>query len=60
MSKDLIYRCTGICNDDATVECLGCEDDNKYCKECFFHTHKSESADYEATKHKSRPYQAKA
>ncbi|CAO3645505.1 unnamed protein product [Mucor fragilis] len=49
-----------ICNDDATVECLGCEDDNKYCKECFFHTHKSESADYEATKHKSRPYQAKA
>ncbi|KAG1078319.1 hypothetical protein G6F42_024325 [Rhizopus arrhizus] len=48
-----------ICNDDATVECLGCEDDNKYCRECFFHTHKSESADYEATKHKSRPYQVK-
>ncbi|CEP16562.1 hypothetical protein [Parasitella parasitica] len=48
-----------ICNDDATIECLGCEDDNKYCKECFFHTHHSEFADYEATKHKSRPYRAK-
>ncbi|KAI8647430.1 hypothetical protein BD408DRAFT_408546 [Parasitella parasitica] len=48
-----------ICNDDANIECLGCEDDNKYCKECFFHTHKSESADYEATKHKSKPYHVK-
>ncbi|CAO3614602.1 unnamed protein product [Mucor hiemalis] len=46
-----------ICNDDAKIECEGCEDDNKYCKECFFHTHKSEFADYEATKHKSKRYQ---
>ncbi|KAI8060672.1 uncharacterized protein B0P05DRAFT_557793 [Gilbertella persicaria] len=45
-----------ICNDDATIECLGCEDDNTYCKPCFVYTHLSEAADYEATKHKSRPY----
>lgn len=48
----------GICNEDAVIECEGCdEEDNKYCKECFFHTHKSEFADYEATKHKSKRYQ---
>ncbi|OBZ83024.1 Ragulator complex protein LAMTOR2 [Choanephora cucurbitarum] len=41
-----------ICNEDAAVECLGCEDDNRYCKGCFHYTHRSESADYEATKHK--------
>ncbi|GAA5801342.1 hypothetical protein HPULCUR_006788 [Helicostylum pulchrum] len=46
-----------ICNDDATIECEGCEDDNKYCNECFFHTHQSESAEYEATRHKSKRYQ---
>ncbi|KAG1180836.1 hypothetical protein G6F36_010302 [Rhizopus arrhizus] len=41
-----------VCNEDATIECDGCEDDNKFCKECFFQTHRSEFADYEATKHK--------
>lgn len=47
----------GICNEDATVECEDCDDeDSKYCTECYFHTHRSESADYEATKHKSKPY----
>ncbi|CAO3664571.1 unnamed protein product [Rhizopus stolonifer] len=46
-----------VCNEDATIECDGCEDDNKFCKECFFQTHRSEFADYEATQHKSRKYQ---
>ncbi|KAG1175902.1 hypothetical protein G6F70_001927 [Rhizopus microsporus] len=46
-----------VCNEDAIIECEGCEDDNKYCTECFFQTHRSEFADYEATKHKSKKYQ---
>ncbi|KAI8374858.1 hypothetical protein BD560DRAFT_393440 [Blakeslea trispora] len=41
-----------ICNEDAVVECFDCEDG--FCKGCFHYTHRSASADYEATKHKSR------
>ncbi|KAI8988593.1 hypothetical protein BDF20DRAFT_833427 [Mycotypha africana] len=46
-----------ICNEDATIVCEDCDDeDNKYCKDCFYHLHQSEEADYEATKHKSKIY----
>ncbi|KAI8880122.1 hypothetical protein K501DRAFT_335596 [Backusella circina FSU 941] len=46
--------CT-ICNEDATIECLGCDND-KYCSHCFYETHRSEMADYDATTHKSKSY----
>ncbi|KAI8138532.1 hypothetical protein BJV82DRAFT_631156 [Fennellomyces sp. T-0311] len=39
-----------MCNDDGTIECVGCEE--KYCNPCFHESHQSDMADYEATKHK--------
>ncbi|KAI9489782.1 hypothetical protein BDB00DRAFT_841375 [Zychaea mexicana] len=42
-----------ICNEDATIECKGCEND-RFCDRCFYDGHKSELADYEAMKHKWR------
>ena len=40
-----------ICNEDATVECKGCDND-RFCDRCWFDGHRSDMADYEAMKHK--------
>ena len=40
-----------ICNEDATIECKGCDND-RFCDRCWFDGHRSDMADYEAMKHK--------
>ncbi|KAG2221736.1 hypothetical protein INT45_007142 [Circinella minor] len=40
-----------ICNEDATIECKGCDND-RFCDPCWFDGHRSDMADYEAMKHK--------
>ncbi|KAI9268214.1 hypothetical protein BDA99DRAFT_603715 [Phascolomyces articulosus] len=39
-----------ICNEDATIECKGCDHD-RFCDRCWFDGHRSDMADYEAMKH---------
>lgn len=41
-----------ICQDDATLRCLGCDDD-LYCQNCWMEGHKGESAGYEERRHKA-------
>ena len=41
-----------ICNDDATLRCLGCDGD-LYCGYCWWEGHKSDDAQYEYTMHKA-------
>lgn len=38
---DLLTGLTGICNKDADVICLGCEDD-PYCESCWMEGHAGE------------------
>lgn len=41
-----------ICQDDATLRCLGCDDD-LYCQTCWMEGHKGESAGFEERRHKA-------
>ncbi|KAH6638317.1 hypothetical protein C7974DRAFT_391324 [Boeremia exigua] len=41
-----------ICQDDATLKCLGCEGD-LYCRNCWMEGHKGESAGFEERSHKA-------
>ena len=41
-----------ICNDDATLKCLGCEGD-LYCQNCWMEGHRGESAGFEERRHRS-------
>lgn len=47
-----------ICNDDATLRCLGCDGD-LYCQNCWMEGHKGESAGYEERRHKAVLYSKK-
>ena len=44
-----------ICNDDATLSCLGCDGD-LYCTNCWMEGHRSEDAGYEERSHKAVQY----
>jgi len=44
-----------ICNEDATVKCLGCEGD-LYCGECWAEGHTGSDAGYEERRHKAVRY----
>lgn len=41
-----------ICQDDATLRCIGCDDD-LYCQKCWMEGHKGESAGLEERMHKA-------
>lgn len=41
-----------ICQDDATLKCLGCDND-LYCQNCWMEGHKGESAGFEERRHKA-------
>ncbi|KAH7076564.1 hypothetical protein BKA63DRAFT_285426 [Paraphoma chrysanthemicola] len=41
-----------ICQDDATLRCLGCDND-LYCQKCWMEGHRGESAGYEERMHKA-------
>lgn len=41
-----------ICNDDATLKCLGCDGD-LYCRNCWMEGHRGESAGFEERRHKA-------
>ncbi|OAL56064.1 hypothetical protein IQ07DRAFT_187538 [Pyrenochaeta sp. DS3sAY3a] len=47
-----------ICQDDATLKCLGCDDD-LYCQNCWMEGHKGESAGLEERRHKAVLYSKK-
>lgn len=47
-----------ICNDDATLKCMGCDGD-LYCQNCWMEGHRGESAGYEERKHKAVLYNKK-
>lgn len=44
-----------ICNEDATLRCIGCDDD-LYCTRCWLDGHKGPDAGYEERKHKAVQY----
>lgn len=44
-----------ICNDDATLRCIGCDGD-LYCTSCWLEGHKGDDAGYEERKHKAVQY----
>ncbi|EPS41006.1 hypothetical protein H072_5126 [Dactylellina haptotyla CBS 200.50] len=44
-----------ICNEDATVKCLGCDGD-LYCTECFNEGHRDKDAPMDMKKHKALAY----
>ena len=48
-----------ICNDDATVKCLGCDGD-LYCTGCWHEGHLTRDASYEERGHKKIKYQRSA
>jgi hypothetical protein len=48
-----------ICNEDATVRCLGCDGD-LYCKTCWKEGHIGPEAGYEEKKHKWTKYEYKS
>ncbi|OAG21581.1 hypothetical protein CC77DRAFT_986938 [Alternaria alternata] len=47
-----------ICQDDATLKCLGCDDD-LYCQNCWMEGHRGESAGFEEKRHKAVLYSKK-
>jgi hypothetical protein len=47
-----------ICQDDATLKCLGCDGD-LYCQNCWMEGHRGESAGFEERRHKSVLYSKK-
>lgn len=47
-----------ICNDDATLRCLGCDGD-LYCTNCWWEGHKSDDAECQFTKHEAVKYEIK-
>lgn len=44
-----------ICNDDATLKCLGCDGD-LYCQNCWMEGHRGEDAGWEEQKHRAVIY----
>lgn len=44
-----------ICNEDATLRCIGCDND-LYCTRCWLDGHKGPDAGYEERKHKAVQY----
>ncbi|OAG40411.1 hypothetical protein AYO21_05311 [Fonsecaea monophora] len=44
-----------ICNDDATLQCIGCDGD-LYCTNCWVEGHRGESAGFEERSHKAIQY----
>jgi hypothetical protein len=47
-----------ICQDDATLKCLGCDGD-LYCQNCWMEGHRGESAGFEEKRHKAVLYTKK-
>jgi hypothetical protein len=47
-----------ICQDDATLKCLGCDND-LYCQNCWMEGHRGESAGFEERRHKAVLYSKK-
>ncbi|KAF1840438.1 uncharacterized protein K460DRAFT_296490 [Cucurbitaria berberidis CBS 394.84] len=47
-----------ICQDDATLRCLGCDSD-LYCQNCWMEGHRGESAGFEERRHKAVLYSKK-
>ncbi|KAF2789538.1 hypothetical protein K505DRAFT_365512 [Melanomma pulvis-pyrius CBS 109.77] len=47
-----------ICNDDATLKCLGCEND-LYCQNCWMEGHRGPDAGFEERRHKAVLYSKK-
>jgi hypothetical protein len=47
-----------ICNDDATLKCLGCDND-LYCQNCWMEGHRGPDAGYEEKRHKAVLYSKK-
>ncbi|KAJ4372511.1 hypothetical protein N0V83_004285 [Neocucurbitaria cava] len=47
-----------ICQDDATLKCLGCDSD-LYCQNCWMEGHRGESAGFEERRHKAVLYAKK-
>lgn len=45
-----------ICNDDATVKCIGCDGD-LYCRQCWQEGHMGESAGFDERKHRWVKYE---
>lgn len=44
-----------ICNDDATLQCIGCDGD-LYCRNCWMEGHKGDDAGYEERMHRAMEF----
>ncbi|KAI8340668.1 hypothetical protein BC941DRAFT_417876 [Chlamydoabsidia padenii] len=44
-----------VCNEDATIECQDCDHD-RFCAQCFYEGHQSDTADYGFSKHRAKKY----
>ena len=47
-----------ICNDDATLQCIGCDGD-LYCRNCWMEGHRGESAGLEERRHRAMEFGGK-
>ncbi|KAJ6257797.1 hypothetical protein Dda_7586 [Drechslerella dactyloides] len=54
LADDVEHWCC-ICNEDATLKCLGCDDD-LYCTTCFNEGHRAKDAPFDMKKHKALLY----